>query len=118
MSYGLNNNQIACAIAAVYEKKKRRIFLTIPPGKGKSRVIAAIIAYKAIYENMKDFTIMYSSLLLKVVDEPVYNYLGKLNGVDIKQVTYRSELAFDGQVNAGSMLLIDEADYILLNHAI
>ena len=69
IEYSLNNNQIACAIAALYEKKKnKQIFLTIPPGKGKSRVIAAIIAYKAAYENQIDFTILFSSDLLMSVD--------------------------------------------------
>lgn len=50
IDYALNNNQIACAIAAIAEKKKKRIFLTVPPGKGKSRIISAIIAYKALVD--------------------------------------------------------------------
>ena len=38
----VNNNQFACAIAAVYDEKKRQ-FLSVPSGMGKSRIIAAVI---------------------------------------------------------------------------
>ena len=38
----VNNNQFACAIAAVYDDKKRQ-FLSVPSGMGKSRIIAAVI---------------------------------------------------------------------------
>ena len=69
---------MACAIAAMSNKKERRIFLTIPPGKGKSRVISAIIAYKAKFEHCKDFTILFSSEILKTVDKEVYDLINSL----------------------------------------
>ena len=76
IDYSLNNNQIACAIAVLTNNAKhKRIFLTIPPGKGKSRVIAALIAYKAAFEEWKKFTILFSDAKLKEVDEHVYQKL-------------------------------------------
>ena len=42
--FSINNNQFACAVAALCDSRYKRTLLSIPPGKGKSRVIAAIIA--------------------------------------------------------------------------
>ena len=45
LSYEPSHSQFACAITAVMLfSQHKRIMLTIPPGKGKSRVICAIAA--------------------------------------------------------------------------
>ena len=59
-------------------------------------MIAGVIAFKAKFENVTDFTILYSSELLMSVDEAVYTFLNALFGLDIKQKVYRPDLAFEG----------------------
>ena len=61
-----NNSQFGCAVAALCDKRKPRTMISVPTGKGKSRVIAAVVALAASYDEEKDFTIVYSSDLLKV----------------------------------------------------
>ena len=39
---------------------------------GKSRVIAAAIVLKHLYDNTRNFTIVFTTDLLKSVDEKVY----------------------------------------------
>ena len=99
VKYNLNNNQMACVIGAVRCKGKGRVFLTIPPGKGKSRVIAGIIAYKSKFENCKKFTIMFSSELLKGVDEKVYQHIQNVFSVSINLVVYNPKVTFGGQTD-------------------
>ena len=41
-------------------------------GMGKSRVIAAAILLKHLYDNTRSFTIVFTTELLKSVDEIVY----------------------------------------------
>lgn len=52
------------------------------------------------------------------VDYEVYELMNKLFGLQIKQKVYNPQLAFQGQIDTGTFLLIDEADNILLDHAI
>ena len=99
VNYNLNNNQMACVIGAVKCKGKGRVFLTIPPGKGKSRVIAGIIAYKSKFDFCKKFTIMFSSELLKSVDEKVYEHIKNVFCVSINLVVYNPKVAFAGQID-------------------
>ena len=44
-------------------------------GKGKSRVIAAIIVFLHEFHGRDDFTILFSSELLMEVDKEKYTYL-------------------------------------------
>ena len=67
-NFSVNNNQFACAVAALCDSRHRRNFLSIPPGKGKSRVIVAVIVLRNEYSGTKDFTIVFTTELLKSVD--------------------------------------------------
>ena len=73
-----NNSQFGCAVAALCDKRKPRSIISIPTGKGKSRVIAAVIALAVTYDDEKAFTIVYSSELLKSVDCKKYELLAQL----------------------------------------
>ena len=59
-------------------------------------MISGIIAYKAQFEKVTDFTIMFSSELLKSVDKAVYDLLNDLYGLQIKQKVFNPNIAFDG----------------------
>ena len=63
-----NNNQFACAVAGLCEKRRRRNIISVPSGKGKSRIIAAAVVLAARYDGVANFSIVYSSDLLKSVD--------------------------------------------------
>ena len=82
-----NNNQFGCAVAALCDKRKPRTIISVPTGKGKSRVIAAVVAL-ANYDGEKAFTIVYSSELLKSVDCKKYELLEQLLKVEITQVVF------------------------------
>lgn len=115
----VNNNQYGCAVAAICEPNRKRTILGIPSGKGKSRVIAAIIALKTDFTSTKNFTIVYSSEILKNVDWDKIQLLSILLGknVTIRQVTFDSRTPLFEQVHSDSFVLLDEADTILLDHA-
>ena len=75
VDYAINNNQFAAAIAALCSPKSKRQFLTVPSGMGKSRIIAAVLALKNMMEGTQHFTIVFTTSLLKSVDQKVYNIL-------------------------------------------
>ena len=89
--------------------------LSIPTGKGKSRVIAAVIALAARYDAVSSFTIVYSSELLKSVDTAKYEHLGELLKINVQQVVFDLQLGLKDRVAEDNFLLIDEADFILLD---
>ena len=82
---------------------------------GKSRVIAAAIVLKTLYDGSVNFNIVFTTLLLKGVDEQVYKQLEKLLSLSINMVVYDPSMLLDSQLEAG-FLIIDEADQILLDH--
>ena len=82
---------------------------------GKSRVIAAAIVLKTLYDGSVNFNIVFTTLLLKGVDEQVYKKLEKLLSLSINMVVYDPSMLLDSQLEAG-FLIIDEADQILLDH--
>lgn len=63
MNYVPNNNQLGVAIAAKikYAKKKKQLWI-VPPGLGKSRIIAVIATiFKDKYDQLSRICIMFSS---------------------------------------------------------
>ena len=48
---------------------------------GKSRIIAAVVVLKHLYDNTDDFCIVFTTELLKRVDEKVYTELKLLLGI-------------------------------------
>ena len=114
----VNNNQYGCAVAATCERKPRTI-VAVPPGKGKSRIIAAIIALKYDFSKDKRFTILYSSELLKSADQAKFNLLQRLLiNSEIHQVVFNPAVPFRDQVDETTFLLVDEADTIFLDNAV
>ena len=99
------------------DRKHKRNFLSIPPGKGKSRVIAAVIVLMNEYSATRDFTIVFTTELLKSVDQRVYEILSNLLDINIEQVVFDKRAILEGQLRRDSFILIDEADQILLDHA-
>ena len=82
---------------------------------GKSRVIAAAIVLKTLSDGSVDFNIVFTTPLLKGVDEQVYKQLEKLLSLSINMVVYDPSSTLKSQLKAG-YLIIDEADQILLDH--
>lgn len=82
------------------DSKHKRIFLSIPPGKGKSRVIAAIIALKKEYSGTKSFTIVFTTELLKSVDAKVYEGIAALLTINIEMVVFDKRMTLAGQIKS------------------
>ena len=55
---------------------------------GKSRVIAAAIVLKTLYDGSVNFNIVFTTPLLKSVDEKVYTQLQSLLHLNINMVVY------------------------------
>ena len=112
-----NNIQYACAVAAVSNRSRPRVIVQIPSGRGKSRVMAAVIALKARQLVSPKFAIVFSSELLRDVDGGKYEQLAELLDVHISLVVFDPEKAVTDQIDSDFFLLIDEADQVLLDHA-
>ena len=114
----VNNNQYGCAVAATCERKPR-IIVAVPPGKGKSRIMAAIIALKFDFSKDKRFTVLYSSELLRSADEAKFHLLQQLlYGSEIRQVVFNPDKPVRDQVDETTFLLVDEADTVFLDNAV
>ena len=50
---------------------------------GKCRIIAAVLVLKYEYDRTKNFSIVFSTALLKSVDEKVYTHLRGLLDLDL-----------------------------------
>ena len=64
------------------------IMLLTCTGMGKSRVIAAAIVLKTLYDGSVNFNIVFTTPLLKSVDEKVYTQLQSLLHLNINMVVY------------------------------
>ena len=62
---------------------------------GKSRVIAAAIVLKNLYDGSANFNIVFTTLLLKGVDEQVYKTLMTLLRLSINMVVYDPSMLLD-----------------------
>ena len=94
-----NNNQFGCAIAGLCDKRRRRNIISVPSGKGKSRIIAAAVVLAARYDGVSNFSIVYSSELLKSVDCHKYELLEALLKVNISQVVFDQAQGLRHQVD-------------------
>ena len=77
---------------------------------GKSRIIAAVLVLKHEYDRTNKFTIVFTTDLLKSVDERVYTQLKGLLGLDLDLIVYNSRLLLESQVRKDDFVVIDEAD--------
>lgn len=91
------------------------MLLSVPSGKGKSRIIAAIIALQAEFNDRQHFTIVYSSRLLMSANEKRYKQLAITLGKPIEQIVFDPSVPLQEQLDGDSYVLIDEADHILLD---
>ena len=113
-----SNRQIGCAVAMIMHQSKR-VFLTVPSGKGKLRIIAALIALSTLArKEIKHFTIVFTSALLMSVDEQTYKDMGTILDVTVNMIVYDPHQTLDAQIaNEDSAVLLDEADHVLLDNA-
>ena len=81
---GANSNQFGVAAAVLLKAKTPRMLLSVPSGKGKSRIIAAIITLQAEFSDKQHFTIVYSSRLLMSANEKRYKDLAIVLGKPIE----------------------------------
>ena len=91
------------------------MLVSVPSGKGKSRIIAAIIALQADFKAVNNFTIVYSNEILKSANEKKYKNLATILNKSIEQVVFEAGVTLQSKVDRGSYVLIDEADFILLD---
>ena len=103
-------------MAATYNPKRPRSFITVPSGMGKSRIIAAIVVLQNEFGGADKFTIVFPNKLLKSVDEVKYQRLAHLMGATIDLVVASKETVLAGAVNRESIVLVDEADRVLLDY--
>ena len=116
INLSVNNNQFACAVAAVYADSKRQ-FLSVPSGMGKSRIIAAVIALQSMCRGIDRFTVVFTSELLRRASEGFYKEVAAVLGVELDLQVYGPKSRLDGLVKEGYYAVIDEADLVLLDHA-
>lgn len=116
VDYAINNNQFAAAVAALCSPKSKRQFLTVPSGMGKSRIIAAVLALKNMMEGTQHFTIVFTTSLLRSVDQKVYSILQRLLDIQLDLVVFDSRVLLQSQIRRGDYVIIDEADQVLLDY--
>ena len=59
---------------------------------GKSRIIAAVVALKYLYDKTQNFNIVFTTELLRSVDEQKYTDMKTLLGMEVKMVVYNKDL--------------------------
>ena len=91
------------------------MLVSVPSGKGKSRIIAAIIALQADFKAVDHFTIVYSNEILKSANEKKYKNLATILNKSIEQVVFEAGVTLQSKVYRNSYVLVDEADFILLD---
>ena len=83
----MNNNQFAAAIAAVYDDSHRQ-FLSVPSGMGKSRIIAAVIALQNIIREIRLFTVVFTTELLKRASQAYYEKIAHVLDLELTLAVY------------------------------
>ena len=115
LNYKPSHSQLANAITSVMLfAHHNRILLTIPPGKGKSRVVCAIATlFKKVRKSVNRIFICFSSDILHETDKQVYASLNQLHDIEIKLVVGMKNVA--EQIGPEDLLILDEADYHLFD---
>ena len=112
----INNNQFAAAVAAIHDPKSKRQVLSVPSGMGKSRIIAAVVAMKSLFDGLQHFTVVFTTDLLKQADERMLTKLAALLQADLKLVVHDRSKVLDSELREKDFVVLDEADQILLDH--
>jgi hypothetical protein len=96
LRYEPSSHQMACAVTTflLFGQHKRQI-ISIPPGKGKSRVVCAISAlFQRTSTPPKRIFIAFSSKILYDTDREVYESLNLLlHGIEVKPVVGTKAIA-------------------------
>ena len=92
----------------------KRSFLAVPSGQGKSRIIATVIALLARMRNLSKFAIVFPNSLLASVNRSDFQYLDSLFAINT-QIVARDNAPIGTLIDPDRVLLIDEADQILLD---
>ena len=95
-------------------------FFTVPVASGKSRMLAAFIlgARNISTKNFDKFVIMFPHKILKEQDQDIYNNLEIFTnetGAKVQQVVGMEEA--QKVCDTSTLLLLDEADVELIDHA-
>ena len=110
-----NHNQFAAAVASLYIKDQR-VLLSVPPGKGKSRILAVILIIKFTLSPLMKFTIVFASEFGKSVDCKKYQQVADFYQINLNMVVFQPGVPIENQVREYDFVLMDEADEILLDN--
>ena len=75
-------------MAAIHDAKSKRQVLSVPSGMGKSRIIAAVLAMKSLFDGVNSFTVVFTTQLLKQADDRMLTMLAALIEADLKLVVH------------------------------
>ena len=84
----------------------------MPPGEGKSRITVALL-YLMLKKNVTYFTLLFSHEAIMKADQDKLERLENQWGLDIRYEVYAADKEISARTN--EMLIIDEADYLLLD---
>ena len=70
----------------------QRKFISVPTGMGKSRIIAAVVVVKHLFARTWDFTIVFTTPLLKQADESIYLHLKTMLKLNLKLVVFNPSI--------------------------
>ena len=115
LNYKPSTSQMACAaIASLLFSSHKRQLITIPPGKGKSRVVCAIATiFKKVKKSVKRIFITFPSEILMKTDKVVYERLNDILGSDLEIKLSVGTSTLD--MNSHDLLILDEADWHLFD---
>ena len=101
-------SQFACAIIAhMLFTHHKKILLSIPPGKGKSRVVCALAALFASYrKTITKIFICFTSEILLETDKEIYDHLNDSSPIKIVRV-----VGLDSVTDSNALVILDEADH-------
>ena len=113
-----NNNQFACA-AYIHNtlRVRERVLLTMPPGKGKSRIILSLLLVYQSHPNQKywdRFVIVFTHQELLNADRDMYEQMAQTWGIEIKLLVFNVEI-LQNEINSQDFVIYDEADFVFLD---
>ena len=115
LNYKPSHFQFASAITSVMLfARHNRLLLTIPPGKGMSRVVCAIVTlFEKVRKGVNLIFIIFSSDILHETYKQVYASSNQLLDIEIKLAIGIKNVA--EQIGPEDLLILDDADYYLFD---
>jgi len=117
MDLGANNNQRGTAAAMLGkmfkgQNKPKRIVAAVPTGKGKSRIIAALVSGMCLTGCARKIVVVFPSEILMKTDQEVLTKIAKLSQVKDAELECRVGLK-DLKYDKHTFYIVDECDYEL-----